>query len=161
MTRQKAQIGITFIRAASRALARGSVLLLLFSHQVWAGAVCGCNHLDGGGHACNRMARRDNHAIGTYPEDSGTHSSHCARPETLAPGAQFDNSTHGVKMCCQSAQNAGEQTVAVSSTKQLPMENLLSPVRTGAQTTVASASVSIHTQRRDRPLYLAFSCWRI
>lgn len=161
MARQKAQIGTTFIRAASRALTRGFVLLLLFSHQAWAGAICGCNCLDGGGHACRRLARRDNPAVETYQEGSGTHSSNCASLETLASGAQFDNSTHGVKVCCHSAQGAGAQTVAVSSMKQLPMEKLLSPVRIDAQTTVAPVSVYIHPQRRDRPLYLAFSCWRI
>jgi hypothetical protein len=161
VTRQKAQIGTAFIRAASRALARGSVLLLLFSHLAWAGAVCSCNHSDGARHACSRLAQRDNPAVETHQEGLDTHSTHCASPETLAPGSQFDNSTHGVKVCCQSAQNAGEQTVAISSTKQLPMENLLSPVRIGVQTTAAPASIYIHPQRRDRPLYLAFSCWRI
>lgn len=159
MTRQKARIRTTFIRAASRALARGFALLLLFSHLAWSGAICGCNYPDG--HACRRLAQRDDTAVETHQEGSDIHSSHCPSPETLAPGSQFNNSTHGVKVCCQSAQGAGEHAVVVSSTKQLTMEIFLSPVRIGAQTTVAPASVYIHPQRRDRPLYLAFSCWRI
>lgn len=159
MTRQKARIGTTFIRAASRALARGFTLLLLFSHLAWSGAICGCNYPDW--HPCRRLAQRDNTAAETHQEGLDVHSSHCPSPETLAPGPQFDNSTHDVKVCCQSTQDAGEQLVVVSSTKQPTMENFLSPVRIDAQTTVAPASVYIHPQRRDRPLYLAFSCWRI
>lgn len=161
MTWQKAQIGTKFIRAASGALARGFVLLLLFAHQYWAGVICICNRPEASGHAYCRLAQRDNTTVETHQEGLDIHSSHCPSPETLAPGAQFDNSTHDVKVCCQSAQDAGEQAVAVSSAKQLPMENPLSPVRIGAQTTVAPASVYVHPQRRDRQLYLAFSCWRI
>jgi hypothetical protein len=162
LTRQKAQIGTKFIRAAPGALARGFVLLLLFAHQSWTGIICICNRPDASAHAYCRLAQRDNTAVETHQEEGlDIHSSHCPSPETLAPGPQFDNSTHGVKVCCQSAQDAGEQAVVVSSTKQPTMENFLSSVRIDAQTTVAPASVYIHPQRRDRPLYLAFSCWRI
>ncbi len=161
LTRQKAQIGITFIRTASRMLACGFVLLLLFTHQSWAGVICNCNHPDESEHACCHRAQHDNPAVETYQEGSDTHSSHCKSREAMAPGAQFDYSPQGVKRCCHSAHEDDAQAVIISSTKQLPVKSALPPVHIGAQTIIAPASIYIHPQRRNRLLYLAFSCWRI
>ena len=161
LTRQNAQIGTTFIGAASRALARGFLLLLLFPHQSLAGAICSCNHPGESEHACCRRAKHDNPAVETHLEGSDTHSSHCASREAPAPCADFDYPSHGVGVCCQSAQDADAQAVAVSATEQLPVEKLLPPVWIDAQTIIAPASVHIHPHRQNLPLYLAFSCWLI
>jgi hypothetical protein len=161
LTRQKARIGTTFALTASRALAHGFALLLLFTHQSWAGDICICNRPDASGHACCRLARHDNAAVETSDEGSDTHSAQCKSREAMAPSAQFDYSPQGVKRRCQSAQEVGAQEVITSSTKQLPVKTPLAPVYIGAQTFIALAYIYIHPQRRNRLLYLAFSCWRI
>lgn len=161
MTRQKAQIVATLIRTASRALAHGFVLLLLFTHLSWAGVICSCNHPDGSEHAFCHRAQRDNMVVETHQEGSDTLPSHCTRWETLCPAAEFDVSSRHVMACCHSAQGAGAQAVAASSTNQLPVEKLASPFRIGEQTIVTPASVYIHPRRQNLPLYLAFSCWLI
>jgi hypothetical protein len=161
LTRQKAQIRATFISTASRALARGFVLLLLFTQQFWAGVICICNRPDVSGHACGRLTRRDNPAVGTRDEGSDSHSSHCKGREAVATGAQFDYSPQGVKRRCQSVQEDGAQAVITSPTKQLPVNNPPAPVYIDAQTTIAPASICVHPQRQNHSLYLAFSCWRI
>ena len=160
LARQKARVGNTFARTPSRALARGFVLLLLFTHQSWAGVICICNRPDASGQACRRLARRNNPAVETSEEVSDTHSSHCKGREAMAPGAQFDYSPQGVERRCQSAQEDGAQAAITSPTKQLPIA-ISAPVYIDAHTFVAPASIQIHPQRRNRLLYLAFSCWRI
>jgi hypothetical protein len=159
LTRQKAQIETTFIRTASRALVRGFVLLLLFTNQFWAGIICGCNLPDGSGHACCRRAQHDNPPVDR--EGLHTQSSHCASPKAMVFGAQFDYSPQGVKVCCRPVQEDGTQAVIMSSTEQLPANNHLPAVHIDAHTIIAPASVYTHPQRRNRPLYLAFSCWLI
>ena len=161
MTRQKAKIGATFISTASRTLARGFVLLLLFTPQSWAGVICICNRPDASGHACGRLTRHDNLAIETREEGSDSHSSHRKGRETVAPGAQFDYTPQGVERRCQSVQEDGAQAAITSSTKQLSINPTMAPVYIGAQTLIAPASIHIYPQRRNRLLYLAFSCWRI
>jgi hypothetical protein len=161
LTRQKTRIGTTFARTASRALAHGFVLLLLFTPQSWAGVICICNRPDVSGHACGRLTRRDNPAVGTREEGSDSHSSHRKGREAVAPGAQFDYPPQGVERRCNSVQEDGAQTAITSSTKQLPITHPLGPVYIGAQTFIAPASIHIHPQRRSSLLYLAFSCWRI
>src|SRR5262249_32532699 len=104
LTRQKTRIGTTFSSAASRALARVFVLLLLFTPQSWAGVICICNRPDASGHACCRLTRRDHPAVETIEEGSDSHSSHCKGREAVAPGAQSENSPQGVKRRCQSVQ---------------------------------------------------------
>jgi hypothetical protein len=161
VTRQKTRIGTTFARTASRALARGFVLLLLFTHQSWAGVICICNRPDASGHACGRRTRHDNPAVEPREEGSDSHSSHCKGREAVATGAQFDYSPQGVKRRCQSVQEDGAQAVITSPTKQLPVNNPPAPVYIDAQTTIAPASICVHPQRQNHSLYLAFSCWRI
>jgi hypothetical protein len=161
LTRQKAQIRATFISTASRALARGFVLLLLFTQQFWAGVICICNRPDVSGQACCRLARHDNPAVETGKEGSDSHSSHCKGREAVAPGALFDYPPQGVKRRCQPVQEDGAQAAITSSTKQLPVNPHLTPIYICAQTFIAPASTHIHPQRRNRLLYLAFSCWRI
>jgi hypothetical protein len=160
LTRQKARIRATFARSASRALAHGFALLLLFTHQSWAGIICICNRQDASGHACCRLARHDNPAVETSEDVSDTHSSHCKGREAMAPGAQFDYSPQGVERRCQSAQEDGAQVAITSPTKQLPVATP-APVYIDAHTFIAPASIHIHPQRRNRLLHLAFSCWRI
>jgi hypothetical protein len=161
LTRQKTRIGTTFARTASRALARGFVLLLLFTPQSWAGVICICNRPDASRHACGRLTRHDNPAIETREEGSDSHSSHCKGREAVAPGAQFDYTPQGVERRCQPVQEDGAQAAITSSTKQLSINPTLAPVYIGAQTFIAPASIHIHPQRRNRLLYLALSCWRI
>jgi hypothetical protein len=160
LIRQKVRIGTTFARTASLALARGFALLLLFTHQSWAGVICICERQDAPGHACYRLARHDNPAVETSEELSDTHSSHCKGREAMSPGAQFDYSPQGVERRCQSAQEDGAQAPITSPTKQLPIATP-APVYIDAHTFIAAASIRIHPQRRNRLLYLAFSCWRI
>ena len=161
MTRQKTRIGTTFARTASRALARGFVLLLLFTPQSWAGVICVCNRPDASGHACGLLTRHDNPVIETREEGSDSHSSHCKGREAVAPGAHFDYTPQSVERRCQSVQEDGAQAAITSSTKQLSINPTLAPVYIGAQTFIAPASIRIHPQRRNRLLYLALSCWRI
>jgi len=161
LTRQKARIGTTFSRTASRALAHGFVLLLLFTPQPWAGVVCICNRPDASGHACGHLTRHDSPAVETREEGSDSHSSHCMGREAVAPCAKFEYMPQCVKRRCLSVQEDGAQAAITSSTKQLPVTTPLAPVYIGAQTFIAAASIHVHPQRRDRLLYLAFSCWRI
>ena len=162
MTRQTAQIGTTFIRAASRSLMQGIVLLLLFTQQSRAGLICNCSHQDESRHACWRQPQHDNPAVETHQEGSDAlSSSHCASEETQAPGATLGSSPQGVNVCCHSAPLVEMQAVEVTSTKQAPVENTLPRFQIGAETTVAPAFVHVHPQRHKRPLYSAFSCWLI
>jgi hypothetical protein len=161
LTRQKTIVGTTFARTASRALAHGVVLLLLFTPQSWAGVVCICKRPDASGHACCRLARHDNPAVETREEGSDSHSSHCKGREAVAPCAKFDYTPQGVKSRCQSVQEDGAQAAITSSTKQLPINHPPAPVYIGAQNFIAPTSNHIHPQRRNRLLYLALSCWRI
>src|SRR5262249_5454689 len=160
LTRQKTRIGTTFSCTASRALARGFVLLLLFTHQSWAGIICLCNRPDASKHACCRLALHNNPAVDTSDGVSDTHSSHCKGREATAPGAQFDYSPLGVEKRCQWSQEDVAQAAITSPTKQLPV-GAPAPVYIDAHTFIAPASIRIHPQRRNRLLYLAFSCWRI
>jgi len=160
LTRQKARIGTTFASTASRALARGVALLLLFTPQTWAGVICICNRPDASGHACCRLTRHVNPAIETSGEVSDTHSSHCKGREAMAPGAQFDHSQQCVERRCQSSQEDGAKAAITSPTTRLPVA-IPAPVYIDAQTFIAPASIHIHPQRRNRLLHLAFSCWRI
>jgi hypothetical protein len=161
LTRQKTRIGTTFARTASRALARGFLLLLLFTPQSWAGVICICNHPDASGHACGRLTRHDNPAIEAREGGSDSHSSHCKGKEAVATDAQFDYQPPGIERRCQSVQEDGAQAAITSSTKQLSINPTLAPVYIDAQTFIAPASIHIHPQRRNRLLYLALSCWRI
>src|SRR5215510_9690952 len=111
LTRQKARIGTTFASTASRALARGFVILLLFTHQSWAGVICICNRQGASGHACCRLALHDNPAVETIEAGSDTHSTHCRRRDAVAPGANFDYPPQGVKSRCQSVQEVAAQAV--------------------------------------------------
>jgi hypothetical protein len=160
LTRQKARIGTTFARTASRALACGFALLLLFTPLFWAGVICICNRQDASDHACCRLARHDNPAVEISEEGPDSHSSHCKGREAMALGAQFDYPPQGVERRCQSAQEDGAQVAITSPTKQLPVATP-APVYIDAHTFIAPASIHIHPQRRNRLLHLAFSCWRI
>ena len=161
LTRQKTRIGATFASTASRALARGFVLLLLFTPQSWAGVICICNRPDASRHACCRLARHGNPAIETREEGADSHSSHCKGREAVAPGAQFDYPPQGVERRCQSVQGDNAQAAITPPTKQLPINSTLAHVYIGAQTFIAPTSIHIHPQGRNRLLYLAFSCLRI
>jgi hypothetical protein len=161
LTRQKTRIGTTLARTASRALAHGFVLLLLFTPQSWAGVICICNRPDVSGHACCSPARRDNPVVETREEGLDSHSSKCKGREAVAPGVQFDYPPQGVKRRCQSSLEDGAQAVITSSTEQLQVKTPSAPVYIDAQTFIAPVSVHIHPQRRNRLLYLALSCWRI
>jgi hypothetical protein len=161
LTRQKTRIGATFASTASRALTHGFVLLLLFTPQSWAGVICICNRPGASGHACGRLTRHDNPAVETRAEGSDSHSSHCKGREAVAPGAQSDCPPQGVERRCQSVQEDGAQAAITTSTKQLPITSPPAPVYIDAQTFIAPASIHINPQRRNRLLYLVFSCWRI
>lgn len=162
MTRQTAQIGTTFIRAASRSLMQGVVLLLLFSYQSLAGIICYCSHQNESRHACCHWLQRDNPGVEIYQAGSDALSlSHCASEETPPPAADLGSSQQGANVCCHSAPPVKMQAVAVPSERQLPVENTLPRIRIGAETAVAPAFVHVHPQRHKCPLYLAFSCWLI
>jgi len=162
LTRQKAQIGTALIRATMRALMRGVVLLLLFTHQSWASIICGCNHSDESDHACCHTAQHDNPAVEAHRQGSDVHSSsHCAGEEMPAPDTQFDNSPQSAMMCCHSSPQTDAQGVAVTSANPAPVENTPPLIHIGAQTIAAPVSINIHPQRHKRPLYLSFSCWLI
>jgi hypothetical protein len=156
---QEAQIGTAFIRATSRALMRGIALLLLLTHSSWAGIICSCSHQDEFEHSCCYTAQHDDKTI-EAGQEADTHSSHCTIEEMPAP-AQLDNQPQSVTVCCYPGQQASAQTIAISSTKELSVENTQLPIQIGAQAVIASESIYIYPHRHSRPLYLAFSCWLI
>src|SRR5262249_363898 len=133
-----------------------------FTTQPWAGIICNCSHPDKSEHACCPTAQHNTAAARTDQEGAeALSSSHCTSEVMSAPEAEFENLPQDAKMCCHALQKADTQMVAVSSTKQLPVETTLPPIQMDAQTTIAPESVCIHPQLYKRPLYMAFSCWLI
>lgn len=164
LTRQKAQIGTIFVQATSRALMRGIVLLLLFTHQfawaAWAGIIC--SHSDKSEHACCRTAQHGSPAVDAHQEVSDAHSSsQCTGKEMPALDAEHTNLPQEVMVCCLPAEEAEAQMAAPSSTERLSVENAATPIRIGAQTINAPTSIYFRPFHHKRPLFLAFSCWLI
>jgi hypothetical protein len=159
---QKAQTGTAFIHAPWRALMRGFALLLLLTHQPWAGVICAFTYQDDSHAGCSAAQRKDITAEARQEVSDSHTSSHCASEEAPVPVAEFDNSPQNALACCSGAPQADALAVAVSSPKPMPVENAPPPIHTGAQKNPTPALTgAIHPQRRQRPIYLSLSCWLI
>lgn len=159
MARQKAQIGTTFIRATSRALTRGIVLLLLLTHQSWAGVFCKCTHQDKSQHTCCSAARRNETAAQMRQEGLVAHAPpHCASEEATTPDSQFKNLLQSAMKCCSAAPQSDAQGVAVPLPNPPIVKNTLPLVFINGQTPTEPAFFNVHPQRHKRPIYLSLSC---
>lgn len=162
LKRHKSQIGATFIRATSGALMRVTVLLLLFTHQSWAGVICGCTRQDDSQHTCCPTAEHNDTAAEIHQGGlDAPASSHCPSEGATTPDFQFENLPQCATMCCYVAPQTDAQGVTVSSPNPQTVEDTLPLVHINAQTIPEPASFNTHQQHHKRPLYLAFSCWLI
>ncbi|MGH9835182.1 MAG: hypothetical protein ACREBD_15960 [Blastocatellia bacterium] len=162
MTQQKAQTGTALIHAPWRVLMRASVLLLLFTHQSWAGVFCDCTHQDESQHVCCHTAQHNHIAAEMHQEGlEAEASSHCESEEATTPDSQFENSQQSATICCYAAPQTDLQGVALTSPNPQTAEESFPLVHINARTIPATAYFNIHPQHHNRPLYLAFSCWLI
>jgi hypothetical protein len=169
LIKQKTQAGFIngFSRNSWQALTKALVLLLVFSHQVWAGHICHCNSQTGAHHAGFHAAQHPTSMASVQREDLRIHSSHhCAEEEKPAiadkekavTGKHFDQLPQSVIACCQGSSQLEVAAVSVSPPSQTPLINVLPPTNVGAQTNLTPAPFTIHPLHPSRPLYLSFSC---
>jgi hypothetical protein len=162
LTWQKAQTGTAFIHTPWRALMRGFVLLLLLTHQPWAGVICAFTYQDDSHAGCSAAQRNDITTEARQGVPDAHTLSHCASDEGPIPDPQFDNLPQSGLACCSGAPQADAMEVTISSPKPTPVENNPLPVHTGAPKNLTPALTgAIHPQRRQRPIYLSLSCWLI
>ncbi len=156
-------------RNAWQVLSRAMVLLLLLTHQSWAGSVCLCSpQVTSQSAGCQATQ----HSISTSkPEEHSESfsSSHCAKEEdgavaslseqeTAITDSRSSQPTEQVVSCCRAPALHEAEAAYVSSPNQAPAINILPSIYLSNQTNQAPAAFTIHHRHHTRPLYLAFSC---
>ena len=156
----KKPVSRIFSRGAWRSPLRLLALMLLFTHQSWAGAVCFCEYEGKHQHDCSQGAYHCDSSMATQYGDRDVNSSISCPEEEGKPAQenQLDSLPQSVRLCCHSLPPVEVQAVSVSS--PIPVPVITTPqlddfVLPGA---VASASVKIVYPPRARPLYLTLSC---
>lgn len=156
-----------FSRNAWQALMKTLVLLLVFSHQAWAGNICHCDPQIGAQHAGCHEEQRSTAMASVQQEDLMTYSSHhCAEEEKpviadkekAVAGKHFNQLPQSVITCCQASSQVEAEAVSAAPPSQAPLINVLPPTNVGAQTNLTPAPFTIHPLHPTRPLYLSFSC---
>ena len=169
MTGQAAKAGFTFnvSRINWRALMRGSLLLLLFTHQSWAGIVCHCA-LQGSAqndsqHQCHHAAHLSKSTLGTEQEVlADHHSTSCSGESTAIPNGGIETSPQGATVCCCHATPSAEvQAVSVLSQSDVPGDSTPPLISFGALRTSTSEYIGLHQPLHSRPLYLTLSSFLI
>lgn len=155
----KAELITGFNRATWRALMRGSVLLLLFTHQSWAEFVCRCNPQNEFHYTCSQSVDHSVPEMGMHQESSASHPAHATR-KSITPDTCPEAMPHGAQVCCYSMAQGDDKSIATSE-RYMSGESLTVPISIGFPTTTTSTYSIIHQPHRARPLYLAFSCFLI
>jgi hypothetical protein len=136
-------------------LLQGTLLLLLFTHQAWAGIIFHCAHESESQHVCCQTAHHSEHTAGT---DAHTLSSAPCSDESEPPSDGHRRiAPQGEEGCCYLSSQAEAQTVAISLLNPVPVEDV-APVFdvTGLKTSMIEC-VCVSKRRRSRPLYLTHS----
>jgi len=133
LAQQATKPGFAFSKASLWALTRGIALLLLFTHQSWANAICNCADENGSQHACCHAGQR---------------------LESAAEAPEMNSLPREAEICCHLSPQAEAQTFSTTTPIFIPAENRLQ----GEGTPVAIAFTPEYTgvlpSSRSRPLYL-------
>lgn len=151
-------------RGAWRSLLRLLALMLFFTHQSWAGAVCFCEHEGEHQHDCSQTAHHCDSSMaaqhGDWHRDRDAISSMSCSEEEWVPAQenQPDSLPQSARLCCHPLPPVEVQAVSVSS--PIPVPVITTPqlddfVLPGA---AASAAIKVVYPPRARPLYLTLSC---
>ena len=136
MAQQATKPGFTFSKASLWALMRGIALLLLFTHQSWAGIICNC------------------------ADESGSQDAYChsdQRLECAAEASEMNSPPQETKMCCHLSPQAEAQTFSTTTPTFVPAENRLLAFGTPVATAFTPEYSGVLQQSRSRPLYLTHS----
>lgn len=153
-----------FRRGAWRVLPRLLALMLLFTHQSWAGAVCFCEHEGEHQHDCSQVAHHCDSSMAAHHGDwhgdrDANSSMPCSEEErTLVQGDQLDSLPQSVRLGCHSLPPTDAQALSVSS----PIPVQIVPIQPfndfSLAGTSAFASTKVVYPPHSRPLYLTLSC---
>ena len=179
MIKQVAQTGIikAFRQRQWRKLVSVLVLLLLFTHQTWAGGLCFCEPEGKAPNSgCHTMLPPDKpkaeaphsgchtaHFPGrttvAMPEVATPQSTH-RRSEAEPPAAQPEKLANSTMICCHLQPDAEAQAIPVTARNQGPILTTLPIIHCGAQPNSAPLPDNFHHphQHQKRPLYLSYSC---
>lgn len=157
-------VGRIFRRGAWRALPRLLALILFFTHQSWAGAICFCEHEGEHQHDCSQVAHHCDSSMAAHHGDwhgdrDANSSMPCSEEEwTPAQENQLDSLPQSARLFCHSLPPVEVQAVSVSS--PIPVPVITTPqlddfVLPGA---AVSAAIKVFYPPRARPLYLTLSC---
>lgn len=171
MIKQVAQTGIikAFRQRQWRKLVSVLVLLLLFTHQTWAGSLCFCEPEGKAPNSgCHTMLPPDQPRVESpHP---GCHTAamlEVATPqhrrleaEPPVADAQLGNMANSTMICCHLQPDAEAQTISVTAANQRPILATLPIIHCGAQPNSAPLPDNFHHphQHQKRPLYLSYSC---
>jgi hypothetical protein len=136
LARQATKPGFTSGKASLWALMRGIALLLLFTHQSWAGVICNCADESGSPHACCHTGRR---------------------LECAAEAPETNSLPQETEMCCHLSPQAEAQTFSITTPIFILAENHLHGVGTLMATAFTPEYTGVLPSSRSRPLYLTHS----
>ena len=166
----KARFAPLTSRTTWRRLAQGVAILLLLTHQAWAGVVCICQHNDGLQQAAQmaHVCSAARHHSDVRAEHTGeVADSSAAYSEEGAPGTddrcsgnQSCTLLQGAMVCCPDVPQA-EQNATISLQKPAPVISNRSLVSIKGQSVPVFIHYNFHQLYRTQPLYLSFSCFLI
>ena len=180
MIKQVAQTGIikAFRQRRWRKLVSVLVLLLLFTHQTWAGSLCFCEPEGKAPNSgCHTMLPPDQPRVES--PHSGCHTAHfpgqttTATPEVATPqsthhrseagppaaDAQPEKLANSTMICCHLQPDAEAQGIPITAhNQQGPILATLPIIHWGAQPNSAPLPDNFHHPHQKRPLYLSYSC---
>ena len=178
LIKQVAQTGIikAFRQGQGRKLMPVLVLLLLFTHQTWAGGLClcepegkaphsGCHtmqspvqSIDEASHSGCHTTHFSDQTTQAMPEDATPLSTHhCSESESSLADAQ-PGQLHITMICCHLQPDAEAQAIPVTAQNQGLIVATLPFIHFGAQSNSAPLPDNFHHPHQRRPLYLSHSC---
>jgi hypothetical protein len=115
---------------------RGIALLLLFTHQSWASAICNCADESGSQHACCHTGRGQ---------------------ECDAEASDTNSQPQEAEMCCHLSPQAEPQTFSITTPIFVPAESHLQGVGSLVALIFTPEYTGVLPSSRSRPLYLTHS----
>lgn len=180
LIKQAAQTGTSkvFRQRRGRKLMPVLVLLLLFTHQTWAGGLCLCESEGKASHvschttqAPDQPKAEDSHSschTGQFPAQTAAElqepvtpqsKHHCSEAELLVADAQPGKLANGMMTCCHLQPDAEAQATPVTVHNQQGLVLATLPfTHFGAQPDSAPLPDNFHHPHQKRPLYLSYSC---
>ncbi len=142
-------------QAPWRALLRGILLSLLFTHQTWAGIICHCALGNAPQHACCQTAHHSQRTTGTAAD---THSAApCPNESEPSSDDQQKTAPQGEGGCCYLSPQAEARTVEISLLNPAPVEEVPPDIDITGFEIAATEYIYVSKPRRSRPLYLTHS----